>query len=138
MTRMITVCLALAGVFAAAPALAHHAASTLGTVRITQAVLAGGTMLQPGTYEIRDTGEHVTPLPGQAEDAQTYVEFVANGMVVARDVAELMPGRPGPVGTSGGSSARPLVQLLKGGDFLRVTTYRQAERYLIHLPVAGK
>jgi hypothetical protein len=136
MTRMITACLALVGIFATGPALAHHAASVLGTVRITQPVLAAGTMLQPGTYEIRDTGQHATPLPGQSEDAQTYVEFVANGMVVARDIAEVMPGRPAPVGTSGASNARPLVQLLKGGDFLRVTTYREGERYLIHLPVA--
>lgn len=136
MTKMITACLALVGVFAAGPVLAHHAASSLGTVRITQPVMAGGTMLQPGTYEIRDTGEHVTPMPGQSADAQARVEFLANGMVVARDVAELMPGRPAPVGTSGGSSSRPVAQLLKGGDFLRVSTYHAGERYLIYLPVA--
>jgi hypothetical protein len=136
MTRMITACFVLVGGLAGGPALAHHAASMLGTVRITQPVLANGTMLQPGTYEIRDTGQHVEPLPGQSESAQTYVEFVANGMVVARDVAEVMPDQPAPVGTSGGSSARPRVQLLKGGDFLRVSTYREGERYLIHLPVA--
>ena len=135
MTRMITACLAFFGVLAAGPALAHHGASVLGTARITQPVLAGGTLLQPGTYEIRDIGQHVTPLPGQSEDAQAYVEFVKNGRVVARDVAEVMPAQPAPVGTSGGSSARPLVQLLKGGDFLRVSAYREGERYLIHLPV---
>jgi len=135
MTRMITACLALV-VLAAGPALAHHAASSLGTVRITQPVMAGGKMLQPGTYEIRDTGEHATPLPGQSADAQTYVEFVANGTVMARDIAELMPGQNAPVGTSGGSSARPRVELLKGGDFMRVSTSHGGERYLIHLPVA--
>ena len=139
MTRMITACLALV-VLAAGPALAHHTASSLGTVRITQPVMAGGKMLQPGTYEIRDTGEHATPLPGQSPDAQTYVEFVANGMVMARDIAELMPGQAAPVGTSGGtsggSSARPRVELLKGGDFMRVSTTHGGERYLIHLPVA--
>jgi hypothetical protein len=125
---------------AAGPVLAHHAPSTLGTVRITQAVKAGGTMLQPGTYEIRDTGEHATPLPGQSEDAQTRIEFVANGMVVARDIAELMPAQPAPVGTSGAtsgaSSARPRVEMLKGGDFMRVSASHGGERYLIHLPVA--
>ena len=135
MTRMITACFALVAL-GAGPALAHHAASMLGTVRITQSVMAGGKMLQPGTYEIRDTGEHVTPLPGQSADAQTYVEFVANGIVMARDVAELMQDQPGPVGTSGGTSSRPRVEMLKGGDFVRVSMSRGAERLLIHLPVA--
>jgi hypothetical protein len=132
---MITACLALV-VLAAGPALAHHAASSLGTVRITQPVMAGGKMLQPGTFEIRDTGEHPTPLPGQSPEAQTFVEFVANGTVMARDIAELMPGQATPVGTSGGSSARPRVEMLKGGDFMRVSTTHGGERYLIHLPVA--
>jgi hypothetical protein len=109
----------------------------LGTVRITQPVMAGGKMLQPGTYEIRDTGEHATPLPGQSADAQTYVEFVANGTVMARDIAELMQDEPGrPVGTSGGTSSRPRVETLKGGDFLRVSMSRGSERLLIHLPVS--
>ena len=93
-------------------------------------------MLQPGTYEIRDTGEHATPLPGQSADAQAYVEFVANGKVVARDIAELMQGQPAPVGTSGGSSTRLRVERLKGDEFVRVSTTRGGERYLIHLPVA--
>jgi hypothetical protein len=140
---MITACFALV-VLGAGPTLAHHSASMLGTVRITQSVMAGGKALQPGTYEIRDTGEHVTPLPGQSPDAQTYVEFLANGMVMAREVAELMQDQPEAVGTSGAtsgassasSSARPRVEMLKGGDFVRVSMSRGAERFLIHLPVA--
>ena len=135
MTRMITACFALV-VLGAGPTLAHHSASMLGTVRITQPVMAGGKMLQPGTYEIRDTGEHATPLPGQSADAQTYVEFVANGTVMAREIAELMAGQPGPVGTSGSSSPRLRVEMLKGGDFMRVSTSHGNDRYLIHLPVA--
>lgn len=138
MIRQIAAVVGFTCVFGVVPAFAHHGASALGSVSITQPVLAGGKMLQPGTYEIRDTGEHVKPLPGQSEDAQAYIEFVANGMVVARDVAELMPASPRPVGTSGGAAARPRVELLKGGDFLRVSTYRGSERYLIHLPVPGR
>jgi hypothetical protein len=135
MNRMITAGLALAVMLTAGPVLAHHAPSSLGTVRITQPVKAGGTMLQPGTYEIRDTGEHTTPLPGQSADAQTHVEFVANGTVVARDIAELMPAADAPVGTSGGG-ARGRFDTLKGGDFARVSMSHGGERYLIHLPVA--
>jgi hypothetical protein len=136
--RKTAVGIAVLSVLLAGPIYAHHGSAALGTVNITQPVMAGGKMLQPGTYELRDTGEHVTPLPGQSEDAQTWVEFVADGTVVARDVAEVMPGAPRPVGTSGGTTARPRVELLKGGDFLRVSTFHRGERYLIHLAVQGQ
>src|SRR6185503_6066703 len=137
MTRMITAAFALVALFAAS-AQAHHAPAMLGTVQITQPVKAGGTVLQPGTYQIRDTGEHATPLPGQGENAQAYVEFVANGKVMARDIAEVMEGQPAPVGTSGGTSSRLRVERLRGDEFVRVSTMRGGERYLIHLPVASK
>ncbi len=136
MTKEITVGLALVGVLAAGPAFAHHGPASLGTVRITEPVMAGGTLLQPGTYEVRDTGEHVKPLPGQSEDAQTWIEFVMNGKVMARDVAELMSGHAAPVGTSGRTGARLLAERLKGDEFLRVSTSRDGERYLIFLPYA--
>ncbi|MBI4265833.1 MAG: hypothetical protein HY657_15770 [Acidobacteria bacterium] len=134
-----TVGLALVSVLAAGPAVAHHGErSALGTVTIAQPVLAGGKTLQPGTYEVWDTGEHVKPLPGQSEDAQTYIEFVSNGTVVARDVAEVMPAPARAVGTSGGAATRLRLERLRGGDFMRVSTYRDGERYLIHLPVPGQ
>jgi hypothetical protein len=139
MTRMITVALALM-VLLAGSLQAHHAASVLGTARITQPVMAGETMLQPGTYEIRLTGEHMAPLPGQSEDAVQQIEFIANGTVAARYAAEVMTAGDVPVGTSGLSDtpARARVEMLKGDDFLRVSMTRGGERYLIHLPVAGK
>ena len=136
MTRMNIVAFAVACVLAASVAFAHHAPASLGTVRITQPVMAGGTMLQPGTYEVRDTGEHVKPLPGQSDDAQTKVEFVANGKVVASDIAELMASGARAVGTSGGAGGRLRMERLKGDEFVRVSTMRDGERYLIHLPVA--
>ena len=136
--RNVTVGFALACVLAAGSAFAHHAAATLGTVTITQPVMADGKMLQPGTYEIRDTGEHVDPLPGQSEDAQAYVEFISDGNVVAREVAEVMPGPPRAVGTSGGANARLRVQTLRGNEFVRISANRDGERYLIHLPLQAK
>jgi hypothetical protein len=120
---------------AAGPVFAHHTRAALGTVDITQPVMAGGKMLSPGTYEIRDTGEHPTPLPGQSEDAQAYIEFIKDGSVMARDVAEVMSDHPRPVGTSGGTS-RPRVERLRGDEFLRVSTFHNGGRYLIHLPIA--
>jgi hypothetical protein len=138
MTTKTTIALTCALVFAATVAFAHHAPGSLGTVRITQPVMAGGTTLQPGTYEMRDTGEHLSPLPGQSPDAMVWVEFVANGKVVARDGAEIMTSDRA-VGTSGGSTtSRPRVDRLKDNEFVRISTYRDGSRYLIHLRPAQK
>ncbi|MBI2186363.1 MAG: hypothetical protein HYU37_04480 [Acidobacteria bacterium] len=138
MRRASIVGLALAGVVGAAGAAwAHHAASTLGTVRLPQAVLVGGQRVDPGTYEVRLTGEHLMPLPGQSEDAGQQFELVANGQVVARDFAEVMPAPNVPVGTSGGAGAAPRVQTLRGGEFVRIAVTRGSERFLMHLALAG-
>src|SRR5687768_15426131 len=127
---------ALGCLLVAGPALAHHGPSSLGTVRITVPVMAGGQVIQPGTYEVRLTGEHVQPLPGQSEDAEQRVEFVSGGRVVARDVAEVMPGAATAVGTSGGTATGARVERLKADEFLRVSMNREGERYLIYLPLA--
>ena len=134
MARAFTI--ALGCLLTVGPAVAHHGPSALGTVRLTQPVLAGGQTLQPGTYEVRLTGEHVKPLAGQSEDAEQFVVFVSGGRVVAREVAEVMPGSAGVVGTSGGAATSLRVERLKADDFLRVSTNREAERYLIYLPLA--
>ena len=137
MSRLISfAACALASLALAGSAFAHHGPASLGTVRITQSVMVGGTTLQPGTYELRDTGQHGTPLPGQSADAQAWVEFMQNGMVVAKDLAELMTPEGTTVGTSGGRTTRPKLEQLKGGDFLRISGYHDGERYLIHMAVA--
>ena len=136
MRTSATIALTVAALMAASSAFAHHAPASLGTVRITQPVMAGGTTLQPGSYEIRDTGEHLSPLPGQSADAMTWVEFVANGKVVARDGAELTDSSSQTVATSGRATAsRPRVDRLKGDEFLRISATTNGERYLIHLPL---
>jgi hypothetical protein len=136
MARAVTVVLGC--LLAVAPALAHHGPSVLGTVRITQPVMAGGQILEPGTYEMRLTGEHVDPLPGQSADAEQTVEFVKDGRVMARDVAEVTPGPTRPVGTSGGASSQARVERLKADDFIRVSMNREGERYLIYLPITSR
>ena len=136
MTKIRVPGIALACALAAGPALAHHGPSALGTVQISDAVLVGKMPLQPGTYEIRVTGEHLTPLPGQSEEATQVVEFVRDGMVVAKDAAEVLPATAMPVGTSGRSGARMRVERLKGDEFLRISMVKDGERYLIHLPLA--
>lgn len=136
MTKGISVAITLACVFAGGAVLAHHEQASLGTVTIAQPVLAGGITLRPGTYEVRLTGEHAKPLPGQSEEALQGIEFVQNGTVVARDAAEVIPGEPARVGTSGRSSTRLRVERLRGDEFVRLSTNRNGERYLIHLAIA--
>jgi hypothetical protein len=138
MSRLISLAAcALVSIFFASSAYAHHGPMALGSVRISQTVMVGGTVLQPGTYQVRDTGEHAMPLPGQSEEAQTRIEIVKDGTVVARDIAEVMAPEAGrTVGTSGGAAARLKVETLKGGDFIRISTTRDGERLLIHLAVA--
>jgi hypothetical protein len=133
-SRALVFALALACAAVAAVA-AHHDAASLGTVTLSQPVKAGGVTLQPGTYEVRLTGEHMTPLPGQSEDAVQQIEFRQNGAVVARDAAEVMPAE-GHVGTSGRSATRLRVQRLKGDEFVRISANRNGERVLVHLAVA--
>jgi hypothetical protein len=105
---------------------------------MTQPVMAGGQVLEPGTYEMRLTGEHVDPLPGQSVDAEQVVEFLKDGRVVAKEVAEVMPGSARAVATSGGASSQARVERLKADDFVRVSMNREDERYLVYLPIAGR
>jgi len=115
---------------------AYAASVTLGTVNITQPVLAGGMPLPPGTYDMRLTDEFLPPNPGQSPDAEQVVEFVKDGMVVARGAAEVLPMSDA-VGTSGGASAssKLRVEKLKEDDFIRISTVRDGKRYLIYLPI---
>ena len=125
------------GVTTPMTALASSDTNVLATVRITTAVLADGAPLAPGTYELRLTEQRPTPEPGQPADAQQWVEFVAKGKVVAREAAEVLRDQDLP---TVGASSLPVrsgtrVDLLKGGEFLRVSVKREHERYLIYLPV---
>jgi hypothetical protein len=68
--------------------------------------------------------------------AQRDVEFVANGSVVARETAEIVPAT-GVVGTSGGDG-RAKAEKLRGGEFVRVSFVEGSDRFLIHLPTTSR
>jgi hypothetical protein len=109
----------------------------LAKVRITTNVMANGAPLSPGTYDVRLTEQRPTPAPGQSWEARQWVEFVTNGKVVAREIAEVLNDADLP---AIGASSVPVrsgtrVEMLKGGEFLRVSVKRDHERYLIYLPV---
>ncbi|HEX7793454.1 MAG TPA: hypothetical protein VF456_03845 [Vicinamibacterales bacterium] len=121
------------------PTFAQEASNSnvLASVTLTRKVLADGQPLAPGTYQVRLSADQVKPVVGMSPEGERYVEFVRAGKVVGREVATVIPsndmstmkyGRP-PVNNS-------KVDLLKGGDYLRVWINRGSNNYLIHLPAA--
>lgn len=143
MSRLLLSCL-IVGTLGVGNPWAHHqvpgkAHPVTTTVRITQPALAGGQPLAPGMYELVITDERPLTPTGGPNESERYVDFVANGMVVAREIAEVFPASERPIGTSSTSgSPRAVVQMLKGGEFLRVAVNSTDARYLIHLPVSQR
>jgi hypothetical protein len=139
--RVLFSCL-VAGSFGLGNAWAHHTVPgrthpVMTTVNITQPVLAGGQPLASGRYELIVTDESPASQAGQANESQRWVEFVRNGMVVAREIAEVFPHAETPVGTSSASGApRAVVQKLKADDFVRVSVNAPNARYLVYLPLS--
>jgi len=83
------------------------------------------------------TDQRPTPAPGQPWEARQWVEFVANGKVVARDIAEVVRDDDLP---AVGASSIPVsigtrVEMFNGDEFLRVSVKSDGERYLVYLPV---
>ena len=113
-------------------------ANDVVTVRIPVAVLADGKPLPPGRYNVRLTGNQ-PPQPGQPAGAQQAVEIIADGNVVARETAEVLKDDDlPPVGASSQSvQSGTRVEMLKGGEFLRISMKRDGARYLVYLPIAG-
>jgi hypothetical protein len=133
---MLVLC-ALAGVGLYAQS-SHADAATLGTVHITTTVKAGGTVLAPGMYELRLTGESPAPPDDSGRRVQEWVEFVTGGKVVAREAAEILYDDDLPAEGASAQKARSgtRVEMLKEGEFLRISVKREHDRYLIYLPVS--
>ena len=109
----------------------------LARVQIPPGVLADGKPLPAGTYDVRLSS--VKPGPDAVPNAaQQAVEFVSGGVVAAREVAEIVRDDDlPPVGASTQRAAPGVrVELLKGGEFLRISVKRDGVRYLVHLPVS--
>jgi len=122
---------------AAAPDVADSAMA-LGSVRIPRAVKADGKPLAAGTYQVRLTADEAKPdATGTSQKLERWVEFVQKGDVKGREVVSIVPqaeqklvqkDTPPPAGGS-------KVQMLKGGEYLRVWINKGGNYYLIHLPV---
>ncbi len=116
------------------------AGTILGTVNLTHKVLANGQPLAPGTYRVRLTDDEPKPGTGETPTAERWVEFVKGGKVAGKEVAsvigpdEIGKIAKGPRPKTNGSR----VDVLKGGDYVRVWINKGGQNYLINMPPEGK
>ncbi len=119
---------------------AAAAGTVLGTVHLTQKVLADGKPLAAGTYQVRLTSDEPKPALGENPDAEKYVEFVRGGKVAGREVATVIGAEDiGKIakGKKPGTNSSS-VETLKGGDFVRVWINKGGTNYLINMPPEAK
>jgi hypothetical protein len=114
--------------------------TNLGTVTLPKPVTADGKPLPAGTYTLRLTPQTAQAAPGLDPNLERWVEFVRNGKVAGRELVSIVPAdevkdtMPGPdmPGKIGRTGSR--VEMLKGGEYLRVWIARGGVNYLLHLP----
>jgi len=112
-------------------------AMALGTVRLPKGVKLDGKEIAAGSYQVRLTADEAKPdAKGSSEKLERWVEFLKGTNVVGREVVSIVPANeaklvqkdaPPP---SGGSK----VEVLKGGDYVRVWINKAGNYYLVHLP----
>ena len=111
----------------------------LGSVHLAKSVKADGKTLPAGTYQVRLTAQNAAPAAkGETEGLERWVEFQQGGQVKGREVATIIPQSeialvekdtpPAPNGSK--------VELLKGGNFVRVWISKGSYHYLLHFPTA--
>ena len=129
------------GVVAAQQGQVPTTETALGSVRIPRSVKADGKDLKAGTYQVRLTAQDASPaVPGIK--MERWVEFVQGGKVAGREVAsiitpdEVKDTQQGPDLPGKQPKAGTRVDMLKGGEYLRVWITRNGIQYLIHLPPA--
>ena len=131
----------VAAVLSGSAAFAQSGAGTmLGTVHLTHKVLADGKPLAAGTYQVRLTNDEPKPAVGQNPSAEKYVEFLRGGKVAGREVASVIAAdeigkiAKGKKPHNNSSS----VEVLKGGDYVRVWINKGGTNYLINMPPQEK
>ena len=112
----------------------------LGSVRLAKAVKADGKALAAGTYQVRLTAQNATPdAIGETPASERWVEFMKGGKVAGREVVTIIAQseiaqvqKDAPPRINGSK-----VEMLKGGDYVRVWINKGGNHYLIHLPTAA-
>jgi hypothetical protein len=120
------------------PAQKDMATPVLGTVTISQGVMADGKVLSAGTYLVRVSSEMPEPVVGQSPDGSRWVEFVRNGSVAGRELATVVTAEDLPKIMDEGTAKRPAVRVqeLKSGEYVRVWLTNAGKHYLVHLPIS--
>jgi hypothetical protein len=111
----------------------------LGSVHLAKGVKADGKPLAAGTYQLRLTAQAATPdAKGQTPSSERWVEFLQRGQVKGREVVTIVPQseidkvqKDAPPHANASK-----VEMLKGGDYVRVWINRGGNHYLLHLPTA--
>ena len=128
------VLVAIVAVSGAVSAQAKKSAS-IGTVKIG-GVIADGKPLAAGTYALRVSDAMPAKVVGQTLDESRWIEFTQAGQVKGRELATVLSKDALKDMTR--KSAAPAagtakVQMLKGGDYVRVWVNAGGTNYLIHL-----
>jgi hypothetical protein len=113
-------------------------ATNLGTVRIPRAVKADGQALAAGTYQVRVTETQASPpAAGQTPQYERWAEFLQGGQVRGREVVTIVPASDisQVADMKPPASGSQRVEVLKGGDYLRLWLNRGGTHYLIHFNI---
>ena len=111
----------------------------LGLVRLAKGVKADGKALAAGTYQVRLTAQQATPdAKGETPSLERWVEFVQKGQVKGREVVTIVPQseialvqKDAPPHANAAK-----VEMLKGGNYMRLWINKGGNHYLVHFPVA--
>jgi len=111
---------------------------SIGTVRLTHPLMADGRLLPAGTYQVRLTGDQPAAAAGQSPGGERWVEFVKSGTVAGREVATVISDEDVKtiVKGTGPKANASRVDLLKGGDYVRVWINHGGTNYIINMPPA--
>ena len=110
----------------------------LGSVHLNKAAKADGKPLAAGTYQVRLTAQTATPdAKGATPPLERWVEFMKGGKVAGREVVSIVPqaeiDKVQKDAPPHANSSK--VELLKGGDYMRLCINKGGNHYLVHLPV---
>ena len=111
----------------------------LGLVHLGKGVKADGKALAAGTYQVRLTAQQATPdAKGETPSLERWVEFMQKGQVKGREVVTIVPQseialvqKDAPPHANAAK-----VEMLKGGNYLRLWINKGGNHYLVHFPVA--
>jgi hypothetical protein len=111
----------------------------LGLVHLGKGVKADGKALAAGTYQVRLTAQQATPdAKGETPSLERWVEFVQKGQVKGREVVTIVPQseialvqKDAPPHANAAK-----LEMLKGGNYVRLWINKGGNHYLVHFPVA--